>query len=413
MTRILRKDEFHMADFGGTDLEGFRKEVRTWVEANFPASLKGKPNPMTGEGRAEAPTPDQEAWRKAVGAKGWGTPTWPAAYGGGGLSGAEARIVQGEIARAGAYNPIGGMGVMMFGPTLLEYGAEAQKQEHIPPICRGEIQWCQGFSEPGAGSDLASLQTKAEDKGDHFVINGQKIWTSGAQWADWCFCLVRTDTSKKHEGISFVLFTMHQPGVEVRPIPLIAGSSPFCETFFTDAIADKKNLVGPLNGGWTIAKRLLQHERSGLTGAGGGLGSGGKPLETLAKEYVGVDEQGRLADQDLRTRLVTNAMNWRAFQQTAVRAMMETKGNSGPSSATSIMKNAGTQLIQERQEMTLEIMGHQGLGWEGADFTAEELGAVRGWLFGKAFTIFGGSQEVQSNIVSKRILGLPDLTQAN
>jgi alkylation response protein AidB-like acyl-CoA dehydrogenase len=157
----------------------------------------------------------------------------------------------------------------------------------------------------------------------------------------------------------------------------------------------------------------LQHERSGLTGAGGGLGSGGKPLETLAKEYVGLDEQGRLADQDLRTRLVTNAMNWRAFQQTAVRAMMETKGNAGPSSATSIMKNAGTQLIQERQEMTLEIMGHQGLGWEGGDFTAEELGAVRGWLFGKAFTIFGGSQEVQSNIVSKRILGLPDLTQAN
>jgi len=322
--------------------------------------------------------------------------------------------VQGEFARAGAYNPIGGMGVMMFGPTLLEYGNEAQKQEHIPPICRGEIQWCQGFSEPGAGSDLASLQTKAEDKDDHFVINGQKIWTSGAQWADWCFCLVRTDTSKKHEGISFVLFTMHQPGVEVRPIPLIAGSSPFCETFFTDAIAQKKDLVGPLNGGWTIAKRLLQHERSGLTGAGsGGLGSGGRSLETLAKDYVGVDAEGRIADQDLRMRIATNAMNMRAFQQTAVRAMLEVKGNQGPSSATSIMKNAGTQLIQERQEMTLEIMGSQGLGWEGAEFSAEELGAVRGWLFGKAFTIFGGSQEVQSNIVSKRILGLPDLTQAN
>jgi len=223
---------------------------------------------------------------------------------------------------------------------------------------------------------------------------------------------VRTDTAKKHEGISFVLFTMHQPGVEVRPIPLIAGSSPFCETFFTDAIADKKNLVGPLNGGWTIAKRLLQHERSGLTGAGGGLGSGGKSLETLAQEYVGNDDKGRLADTDLRTRLVTNAMNMRAFQQTAVRAMVEAKGNASPSSATSIMKNAGTQLIQERHEMALEIMGHQGLGWEGDAFTADELAAVRGWLFGKAFTIFGGSQEVQSNIVSKRILGLPDLTQS-
>ena len=401
-----------MADFGGTDLETFRKEVREWVGANFPASLKGVPNPMAREERGSAPSPDMEAWRKAVGDKGWGTPSWPKEYGGGGLSSAEARVVQGEIARAGAYNPIGGMGVMMFGPTLLEYGTEAQKQEHIPPICRGEIAWCQGFSEPGAGSDLAALSTKAEDKGDHFVINGSKIWTSGAQWADWCFCLVRTDTSKKHEGISFVLFTMHQPGVEVRPIPLIAGSSPFCETFFTDATADKKNLVGPLNGGWSIAKRLLQHERSGLTGAGGGLGSGGKSIETLAQEYVGKDDKGRLADSDLRTRLVTNAMNMRAFQQTAVRAMVEAKGNSSPSSATSIMKNAGTQLIQERHEMALEIMGHQGLGWEGDAFSADELGAVRGWLFGKAFTIFGGSQEVQSNIVSKRILGLPDLTQS-
>ncbi|WP_374579013.1 acyl-CoA dehydrogenase family protein, partial [Phenylobacterium sp.] len=226
-----------MADFGAADQDAFRKEVRDWVEANFPASLKGKPNPMMREERAN-PTPDQDAWRKAVGAKGWGVPTWPAEYGGGGLSPAQGRIVQQEFSRAGAYNPIGGMGVMMFGPTLLEYGTEDQKKEHIPPICRGEIQWCQGFSEPGAGSDLASLQTKCEDKGDHYLVNGQKIWTSGAQWADWCFCLVRTDTSKKHEGISFVLFTMHQPGVEVRPIPLIAGNSPFCETFLTDARAE-------------------------------------------------------------------------------------------------------------------------------------------------------------------------------
>jgi alkylation response protein AidB-like acyl-CoA dehydrogenase len=306
------------------------------------------------------------------------------------------------------------MGVMMFGPTLLEYGTEDQKKEHIPPICRGEIQWCQGFSEPGAGSDLASLQTKCEDKGDHYLVNGQKIWTSGAQWADWCFCLVRTDTSKKHEGISFVLFTMHQPGVEVRPIPLIAGNSPFCETFLTDARAEKKDLVGPLNGGWTIAKRLLQHERSGLSGAGGGGGFGGaKPLPKLAKDYVGLDETGRLADSDLRTRIIMNEIDGRAFQQTAVRAMMEAKGNSGPSAATSIMKNAGTRWMQDKAELTLEVMGHQGLGWEGEAFTGEELTAVRSWLGGKATTIYGGSQEVQNNIISKRILGLPDLTQHN
>ena len=398
-----------MADFGGTDLDAFRKEVREWVEANFPASLRGKPNPMVRDERPE-PTPDQEAWRKAVGEKGWGTPTWPKKYGGGGLSPAEARVIQGEFARAGAYNPIGGMGVMMFGPTLLEYGTEEQKMEHIPPICRGEIQWCQGFSEPGAGSDLAALSTKAEDKGDHFIINGSKIWTSGAQYADWIFCLVRTDFTKKHEGISFVLFKMDQPGVEVRPIVLINGQSPFCETFFTDARAEKKDLVGPLNGGWTIAKRLLQHERSGISGMGGGMG--GPTLDQLAKKYVGEDEQGRIADLDLRTRVIKNAMEMKAFQLTAFRAMAESKGNAGPSAATSIMKNAGTWLAQERHELTLEIMGHQGLGWEGEGFEREELETVRAWLYGKAFTIFGGSQEVQSNIVSKRILGLPDLTQA-
>ncbi|MDB5436405.1 MAG: acyl-CoA dehydrogenase [Phenylobacterium sp.] len=402
-----------MADFGGTDLEAFRVEARDWIAANFPPALKGRANPMMREERAN-PTAEQEQWREAMGSIGWGVPTWPAAYGGGGLSGAEARVIQQELNRAGAYNPIGGMGVMMFGPTLLEYGTEAQKQEHIPRIVKGEVQWCQGFSEPGAGSDLASLQCKAEDKGDHFVINGQKIWTSGAQFADWCFCLVRTDTSKKHEGISFVLFTMHQPGVEVRPIKLISGNSPFCETFFTNAIAKKSDLVGPLNGGWTIAKRLLQHERSGLSGAGGGGGGMfgmSKPLEALAKDYVGVDDKGLIADADLRARIIQNQIDARAFQQTAVRAMLEAKGNSGPSAATSIMKNAGTKVMQDRAELTLEIMGAQGLGWEGEAFSADELAAVRGWLGGKAVTIYGGSYEIQANIISKRILGLPDLTQ--
>jgi alkylation response protein AidB-like acyl-CoA dehydrogenase len=400
-----------MADFGGTDLEAFRAEARGWIEANFPASLKGKPNPMMREERT-SPSADQEAWRKAMGEKGWGVPTWPAAYGGGGLAPAEGRIIQQELNRAGAYNPIGGMGVMMFGPTLLEYGTEDQKREHIPPIVRGDLQWCQGYSEPGAGSDLASLQTRAEDKGDHFLINGQKIWTSGAQFAQWCFCLVRTDTTKKHEGISFVLIDMNQPGVEVRPIQLINGTSPFCETFFTDARAEKKNLVGPLNGGWTIGKRLLQHERSGLSG-GGGLFGMGKSLEQLAKEYVGVDDQGRIADADLRSRVIQNDIDWRAFQQTAMRAMAESKGNSGPSAATSIMKNAATSTLQTRAELTIEIMGHQGLGWSGEEFSKEEREAVRSWLGGKATTIYGGSQEIQSNIISKRILGLPDLTQSH
>jgi alkylation response protein AidB-like acyl-CoA dehydrogenase len=401
-----------MADFGGSDLDAFRAQAREWIEANFPASLKGKPNPMMREER-QKPSADQEAWRKAMGEKGWGTPTWPKEYGGGGLSAAEARIVNQELGRAGAYNPIGGMGVMMFGPTLLEYGTEEQKKEHIPPIVRGDLQWCQGYSEPGAGSDLASLQTRAEDKGDHFLINGQKIWTSGAQFADWCFCLVRTDTTKKHEGISFVLIDMHQPGVEVRPIQLINGTSPFCETFFTDAVALKKNLVGPLNGGWTIGKRLLQHERSGLSGGGGSpFGGAAKGPADLAKDYVGVDEKGRIADADLRARIIQNEIDLKAFQLTAFRAMAEAKGNASPSAATSIMKNAATSTLQQRAELTLEIMGAQGLGWEGDAFTKDELMAVRGWLGGKATTIYGGSQEIQNNIISKRILGLPDLTQS-
>jgi alkylation response protein AidB-like acyl-CoA dehydrogenase len=403
-----------MADFGGADLDAFRQEVRTWIAENFPPALKGAPNPMMREDRTTPLPPEHEAWRKAMGEKGWGVPTWPKQYGGGGLSSAEARVVNQELGRAGAYNPIGGMGVMMFGPTLLEYGNEEQKQRHIPPIVRGEIAWCQGFSEPGAGSDLAALQTRAEDKGDHFLVSGQKIWTSGAQWADWCFCLVRTDTSKKHEGISFVLFDMKTPGVEVKPIRLISGNSPFCETFLTDVVVPKENLVGPLNGGWTIAKRLLQHERSGLSGAGGGarMFGMGKPLTQLAKDYVGVDEKGRIADADLRTRIIQNEMESRAFQQTAFRAMAEAKGNSSPSAATSIMKNAGTRVMQDRAELTLEVMGFQGLGWEGEAFSHEELTAVRGWLGGKAVTIYGGSQEIQSNIISKRILGLPDLTQS-
>ena len=400
-----------MADFGGSDPEAFRKDVREWVEANFPAELKGRPNPMMREERSK-PTEAQEAWRKAVGSKGWGTPTWPKQYGGGGLSSAEARVIQQEFGRAGAYNPIGGMGVMMFGPTLLEYGTEDQKLEHIPLICRGDVQWCQGFSEPGAGSDLAALQTRAEDKGDHFIINGQKIWTSGAQYADWCFCLVRTDTSKKHEGISFVLIDMRTPGVEVRPIKLINGTSPFCETFFTDVKVPKDQLFGPLNGGWTVAKRLLQFERDNIS-AGLGGGSIGAPVSALtvreaALDYVGLDEDGRLADPDLRRRIIDHLMETQAFQQTVRRAADESKSNQGPSAVTSIMKYAGAKIAQERNELIVESLGTAGLGWEGEGFSAPELAAVRTWLRAKANSIEGGTSEINLNVVSKRVLGLPD-----
>jgi len=391
------------------DLSEFRAEARAWLEANFPASLRAQSEAVAELiPGGEKPTGDALLWKQRMAAKGWGTPTWPKAYGGGGLSAAEARVLAEEMAAIGAGNPVQGMGTSMFGPTLLEYGTEAQKQRHIPPIVRGEVRWCQGYSEPGAGSDLASLTTRCEDAGDHWKINGQKIWTSGAQYADWCFCLVRTDTSRKHEGISFVLIDMHQAGVETRPIRLIAGSSPFCETFFTDARVEKDDMVGPLNGGWAIGKRLLQHERSGQGGAR--LMGAGKPLPEIAASYVEEDELGA---EDVRGRIIAQAVDARAHTLTMARAAVESRGNLNPSAATSVMKNSGAKLGQDKAELTLEVMGARGLGWAGEAFTDEERTAVRVWLSGKATTIFGGSSEIQNNIIAKRILGLPDPLGSN
>jgi alkylation response protein AidB-like acyl-CoA dehydrogenase len=403
-----------MADFGAdAQLEDFRKEARAWLEENFPKQLRKEPDTTLEqmEGGLK-PSEAADLWRQRIGAKGWGTPTWPKEYGGGGLTQAEARVLQQEMARIGARNPIQGMGPGMFGHTLLEYGSEEQKLKHFPPICRGELRWCQGFSEPGSGSDLASLSTKAVDMGDHYLVNGQKIWTSGAHFADWCFCLVRTDPkARKHEGISFLLIDMHSPGVLARPIKMISGASGQCETFFTDVKVPKENLMGQLNGGWAIAKRLLQHERNGMGNRmEGPRAAQADTLVDNAKKYVGVDEAGRLADADLRSRLTLLKMEEQAFRQTVRRAAAEARGNNSPSAATSIMKNVSMKVMQDRSEITLEIMGTQGLGWEGEGFEKEELQTVRGWLGGKAGSIYGGSHEIQNNIITKRILGLPELT---
>jgi alkylation response protein AidB-like acyl-CoA dehydrogenase len=347
-----------------------------------------------------------------MGAKGWGTPVWPKSIGGGGLSRDEARVLAEEMTKIGARNPIGGMGVSMFGPTLLEYGSDALKKEHFPGIVNGDVWWCQGYSEPGAGSDLASLQTWAEDKGDHFLVNGSKIWTSGAQYADRCYCLVRTDRSKKHEGISFLLIDMKAPGVEVRPILLINGTSPFCETFFTDVKVPKDQLFGPLNGAWTIAKRLLQFEREGI-GASLGAGNigGGTAVPTVveaAKAGVGVEADGRLSDTDLRRRITEHLMEARSFQLTVHRQQDESKAGNGPSNLAAAMKYAGAKIAHERNELLVEGLGHQGLGWAGEGYEPGELAAVRGWLRSKANSIEGGSSEINLNVVSKRVLGLPD-----
>jgi alkylation response protein AidB-like acyl-CoA dehydrogenase len=394
-----------------TDLESFRADARAWIDANFPVSLKGANalSLMEGFGSKD---PDYLTWKEAMGAKGWGVATWPAQWGGGGLDKAQARVLNQELARAGAFNPIGGMGTSMFGPTLLEYGNDAQKKKHMPGIVTGTVRWCQGYSEPGAGSDLASLRTQAIDKGDHFLVNGQKIWTSGAQYADWCFCLVRTDNTKKHEGISFLLIDMKTPGVETRPIKLISGNSPFCETFFTDVKVPKENLMGPLNGGWTVGKRLLQFERDGQGGNARGAsfrGADMRGMDEIAKTYAGADGLGRIADADLRARVAGHMMDAAAMRLTVQRMQDDARSNQGPSAVTSIMKNANVKVNQDRAELMVEIMGFQGLGWEGGEtYSENELNATRNWLSGKAQSIYGGSNEIQSNIIAKRILGLLD-----
>ena len=397
------------------DLNAFREETRAWIADNFPASLKGKGLGMEAEER-ESLDAEMDVWRDRLASQGWGAPTWPKEYGGAGLSQAHSRIINDELTRAGAFNHISmisGMGITMVGPTLLDYGTDDQKERHLPGIASGQIRWCLGLSEPNAGSDLASLSTKAVDNGDHFVLNGQKIWTSGANISQWCGAVVRTDPDKpKRDGISFVMLPMDQEGVETRPIKLIAGASPFCETFFNDAISEKRDLLGPLNEGWTVVKRLLQHERQSQTG-NRTAASAAKPtpIQDMAKNYVGTNEDGTLADADLRTRVTRHLMDAKAHGLTIARITAEAKGNVEVTAAASILKNSATMVAQTKAELTLELMGAQGLGWEGEHFTETELGTVREWLGGKAMSIYGGSYEVQNNIISKNILGLPETTQ--
>lgn len=395
-------------------LDTFREDTRVWVEANLPEGLKGRVIGMEGETEASLGA-DLQTWRARLADKGWGAPTWPTQYGGAGLTHPEAKVISQEIAKAGGFNPIpllAGMGVTMVGPTLLEYGTDDQKDRHLSGIASGEVRWCLGLSEPNAGSDLASLATKAVDDGDAFVLNGSKIWTSGADISQWCGAVVRTDSNaKKRDGISFVMLPMAQEGVTTKPIKLISGSSPFCETFFNNARADKADLLGDLNDGWSVVKRLLQHERQSQTSGSRDDHSDKETLADTAKRYVGEDSEGRLADADLRVRLANHLMDAKAHSLTIGRITAEARGNVEVSAAASILKNSATDVSQTRSELLLELMGSQGLGWEGDKFSEDELEHVRQWLWGKAISIYGGSAEVQKNIISKNILGLPETTQ--
>ncbi|MGE0044144.1 MAG: acyl-CoA dehydrogenase family protein [Hyphomonadaceae bacterium] len=398
-----------MAD-GAGPLEAFRNETRAWLEANCPPAMRtpmGEDDAVWGGRKFKFKSPESKQWLDAMAAKGWTAPTWPKEYGGGGLSPAENNILQEELRRIKARPPLFSFGLWMFGPVLIEYGNEEQKKKYLPQIVRGEIRWCQGYSEPGAGSDLASLQTKCEDKGDHWLINGQKIWTSYANEADWMFCLVRTDTKVKHEGISFVLFDMETQGVETRPIKLISGASPFCETFLTDVKVPKDQMVGRLNGGWEIAKRLLMFERQNISAGGFGGGAGAIPIEEIAKHYVGV-ESGKLADADLRARIAQHKMFDKAFGLTVRRGQEMAKAGESVGHMASMFKVAAAGLNQEKTELIVEALGNRALGWGGDGFSKPELMAPRAMLRAKGNSIEGGTTEVNHNVVAKRVLGLRD-----
>jgi alkylation response protein AidB-like acyl-CoA dehydrogenase len=393
-----------------TDLAQFREETRSWLDANCPVSMR---QPMRGEADANwggrkadyAKNPDQKLWMDRMAQRGWTVPDWPKAYGGGGLSAAETKILREELARIRARNPLNSFGISMLGPALLKYGSEAQKLEHLPKIARGEIRWCQGYSEPNAGSDLAGLATSAEDMGDHFLVNGQKVWTSYADKADWIFCLVRTDRTTKQGGISFLLFDMDTPGVSTKPILLISGYSPFCETFFDNVKVSKENLVHELNKGWDVAKYLLGHEREMISGMGLST-TGGNPLIEGAIATIGLDHDGRLADPLLRASLALFEVRSRAFGAMSERFIDELKAGRAHPAQPSMMKYYGTELNKTRHELAMAAGGSDAVEWESERSHGGK--APREWLRTKANSIEGGTSEVQLNIVAKRILELPN-----
>ncbi len=395
-----------------TDLETFRKETRTWLEANCPPEMR-RPSPdrendtCWGGRKWKFQSDAQRVWLERMMARGWTVPEWPKEYGGGGLSRDEGKILREEMAKLRCRSPLDSFGIWMLGPALLQYGSEAHKKRFLPEIARGEIRWCQGYSEPNAGSDLASLQTRAEDKGDHFLVNGQKIWTSYADKADWIFCLVRTDPkAKKHEGISFILFDMESPGVSTKPIPLISGSSPFCETFFDNVKVPKDQLVHELNKGWDVAKYLLTHERNMI----GGMGErgGGRPVRELAAMAVGRNDRGELDDNVLRGQIAAYEIDEIAFKCVMERAGDLAKAKQVHPAFSSALKYYGTELNKRRAELTMSGLGSDGLEWESP--RTLKGAAPRAWLRTKANSIEGGTSEVQLNIVAKRILGLPGVS---
>ena len=392
-----------------TDLSliDFRKETRAWLEENCPKTMR-KPikdaNDLYWGGRnPKFNSEDQKIWFERMLEKKWIVPYWDTKYGGGGLTQDQNNILTQEMSRLGCRKPIYSFGISMLGPALLKFASEEQKTKYLPEIVAGKIWWCQGNSEPNAGSDLAGLQTKAIDKGDYFEVTGSKVWTSYADKSDYIFCLVRTDfESSKHNGISFLLIDMKYKGVSTRPIKLISGKSPFCETFFDSVKVPKENLIGKLDEGWTIAKYLLTHERQMI----GGIGETDikKELHQIALDNLPI-KNGKLADGILRAEISDFEMDEEIFGLTIQRVTDEAKTGNNSGALSSFFKYYATELNMAREELILALSGSDGLVFEKNYKSDGNLS--RKFCRSKGNSIEGGTSEIQLNIISKRILGLP------
>ncbi len=390
-----------------TDAEAFRAEIASWIEQNYPPELRQTPG-AEGKDPRELKRYEQ-LWLKRLAEKGYLSPTWPEEYGGAALSDKQARILAQEQRRAQVRSTPISAGLFLLGPVLLEHGTPEQKAQHLPKIARDEVFWCQGYSEPGSGSDLASLSTRADLDGDEFVVNGQKLWTSHADSADWMFCLVRTDReASKHEGISFLLIDMKTPGITVSPIRLISGPSAFCETFFDNVRVPKENLMGQPGQGWSLAKQLLQHERQALGSIGRGDARRALTLPELATQEIGVNAAEQIADPLIRDRVAQCELDSLALRLTMSRGSDEARAGRGEPHIASMLKLYGCDLTNRRHELMISIRGTDGIGWEGEGFTPAALRTTRQWLRAKGNSIEGGSSEIQRNVIAKRILDLPD-----
>ncbi|WP_395763564.1 acyl-CoA dehydrogenase family protein [Stutzerimonas balearica] len=391
-------------------IEQFREETRAWLEANCPASMR-TPMPedelIWGGREIQFKNDDQRLWFERMRDKGWFAPDWPTEYGGGGLDAEQAAVLSNEMRRLGCRPPQINLGIWMLGPVLLEFGSEEQKRELLPPMARGETRWCQGFSEPNAGSDLASLKTSAREEGNDFIVNGTKIWTSYGNKSDWMYALVRTGPQQpKHAGISLLVLDMKSPGVTVTPIDLISGKSSFCQVFFDEVRVPKKNLIGPLNGGWTLAKALLQHERKAMSKFSESALPTHFDLAAHLREYL--PEPACAAEVALQQRALACLMDEHAFRLTNRRMLEGMRAREDMSGVMAISKLVHSEQERDKFEILLDLMGQQGLGFSTQAHREREVAMTAAWLASFAQTIAGGSSEVQLNVIAKRVLGLPD-----